>query len=86
MRTAHLVMSGRVQGVGFRLYVRDLANSMNISGWVKNLADGRIEVAGQGDSLKDFVDSCKEGPIFSRIDEVKESHREEEPFTDFRIL
>lgn len=52
-----MIVSGRVQGVGFRYYVEDIALGMNISGWVRNLSDGTVEIDAEGeeDKLKNFV-------------------------------
>ncbi len=46
--TQHLLISGRVQGVSFRFYTQGCANRMNITGWVRNLSDGRVEAVAQG--------------------------------------
>ncbi|MDD4179587.1 MAG: acylphosphatase [Candidatus Margulisbacteria bacterium] len=53
--------SGRVQGVGFRFTAEDLANARGIKGYVKNLADGRVELVAEGEEsiLKEFLDSLK---------------------------
>ncbi len=52
MIEAHIVYSGRVQGVGFRYTVQSLARPLKICGWVKNLADGRVEIRTQGSKEK----------------------------------
>ena len=68
MPQAHIFYSGRVQGVGFRFTVRMLALNFGLCGWVKNLADGRVEVLVEGEE-KDIeqmiksVDSQFEGYI-----------------------
>lgn len=45
-----IVVSGRVQGVGYRMFARDLANQYAVAGWVKNLPDGSVEAAIEGES------------------------------------
>jgi acylphosphatase len=57
-KQAHIFYIGRVQGVGFRYTVQDIAREMNVSGWVKNLHDGRVEVAAEQEEerLIDFLD------------------------------
>lgn len=57
-------VSGRVQRVGFRRYVLDLAQDMNVSGYISNLADGSVEVFAQGEDLeiKKFVEELKKAP------------------------
>lgn len=56
---AHVYYNGRVQGVGFRLTAREIADELGITGWVKNLGDGRVEVVAEADenSVKAFLES-----------------------------
>lgn len=72
MKRAHIFVSGRVQGVGFRAFVQHTAQTMNLTGWVKNLYDGRVEVLTEGleDDINALIDKLKEGPIGSRVDSV----------------
>jgi acylphosphatase len=53
----HVFFSGTVQGVGFRFTVREIAAGLGVSGWVRNLADGRVEVAAEAEeeALRDFL-------------------------------
>ena len=57
LKTAHLIIKGTVQGVGFRYYTRRLADSLGLSGYVKNLPDGNVEIEAEGDkqSLQDLI-------------------------------
>ncbi|MCX5707483.1 MAG: acylphosphatase [Candidatus Omnitrophica bacterium] len=59
----HVYYSGRVQGVGFRYTAVDLAESLGITGWVRNLSDGRVEILAeaQEDDLKIFLDRIRDG-------------------------
>jgi acylphosphatase len=61
---AHLLISGRVQGVCFRAYAEEEAQSLGLKGWVKNLLDGRVEVVceGEKDDVERFVEWCHQGP------------------------
>jgi acylphosphatase len=54
----HVYFIGRVQGVGFRFTIQDIANDLGILGWVENLRDGRVEVTAEAeeDRLKDFLE------------------------------
>ncbi|WP_372773535.1 acylphosphatase [Mangrovibacterium sp.] len=71
----HLVVIGRVQGVGFRYFVTQKANELNLVGWVKNKMDGsvEIEIEGNSDSIKTFIDFLKIGNGCSRIDRISKS-------------
>ena len=72
MKRVHIYVSGRVQGVGFRAFVQHTAQTMNLTGWVKNMYDGRVEVLTEGseDDINAFIDKLKEGPIGARVDNV----------------
>ncbi|MHC1566895.1 MAG: acylphosphatase [Candidatus Syntropharchaeia archaeon] len=60
----HVYVSGRVQGVFFRHFTRSEAISLGLTGWVKNLRDGRVEVVAEGEEedLQKFLDRLREGP------------------------
>lgn len=72
MKTYHITVKGRVQGVGYRYFTFQKAQSLGVKGWVRNLADGRVEimVSGQEDVLEIFVEALKAGPAFARVDAV----------------
>jgi len=57
-----LYYSGKVQGIGFRYTVQDIANQQKIFGWVKNLSDGRVEVSAEAeeDTLMSFLEQVKQ--------------------------
>jgi acylphosphatase len=71
----HLVVSGRVQGVWFRASTRREADRLGLTGWVRNLPDGRVEAVAEGKSelLDDFVRWCGHGPPHARVDGVEET-------------
>ncbi len=62
--TRRFVVSGRVQGVGFRWFVRNAARELGLTGWVRNLADGRVEAEASGppEALDAFERRLREGP------------------------
>ena len=65
-------MSGHVQGVGFRYFAQDAARREGITGYVTNLADGRVEVLAEGEaeSLERFERALRQGPSRSRVEHV----------------
>jgi acylphosphatase len=68
----HAFVSGVVQGVGFRWSAFDKANSLGLSGWVRNTSDGRVELAAEGrpEALEEFTRWLRAGPPGSRVDRV----------------
>lgn len=86
-QAARFYISGRVQGVGFRYFVQRQGVALELSGWVRNLSDGRVECVAQGapDRLQEFRQSIQVGPSVLRVDRVIE---QPEPLADrdgFRI-
>ena len=71
----HLVISGRVQGVGFRYWLQSLATKKNIFGWVKNTISGNVEalIVGNEKEVEDLIKLCEKGPLSSKVDHVKVS-------------
>ena len=73
MRLARLyLVSGRVQGVGFRHFVTRAAAIEGLHGWVRNLPDGRVEIQAEGEreALERFEHRVRQGPAAARVDEV----------------
>jgi acylphosphatase len=67
------IVSGRVQGVGYRYFVYDHASPLGLTGWVRNLKDGRVEVLAEGptEALETLLSELQRGPGGSRVSEVK---------------
>lgn len=63
------LFEGRVQGVGFRFTTRQIANSYEVTGWVRNLPDGRVEVEANGEAseVEAFLQGIQNGPLGSNI-------------------
>lgn len=66
------LVSGRVQGVGFRAFVAEAARAAGLAGWVRNLSDGRVEVFAEGaaGALEGLAAACARGPFLARVDHV----------------
>ncbi len=64
---------GHVQGVGFRYFVKNRADSVNLGGWVRNLSDGTVEILVNGPlaDLEQFLHYIKAGPIGSQVDKTE---------------
>jgi acylphosphatase len=67
------LISGRVQGVGFRFFTEAAASREGIEGWVRNLADGRVEIRAEGDaeSVDRFDRAVRHGPPGARVERVE---------------
>ena len=77
MRTARrYVVSGRVQGVGFRYFAEATAARENLHGWVRNLPDGRVEASAEGeaDALERFERALRHGPPGARVEQLEIEH------------
>lgn len=70
---AHLIISGRVQGVFFRAETRGAAQRFGVQGWVRNQADGTVEALLEGteDSVRQAIEWCRQGPPRARVTDVQ---------------
>lgn len=68
-----MIVSGRVQGVGFRYFTCRLAEEFAVTGYVRNLPNGDVEIVAEGDQavVEEFLARAGQGPSYSRITEVK---------------
>jgi acylphosphatase len=66
----HIIVRGRVQGVGYRAFVEREALSAGVGGWVRNLRDGSVEAVLQGDPavIDSLIEICRQGPFSARVD------------------
>ena len=69
---AHVFIDGRVQGVFYRAFTREVAVSLGLSGWVRNLRDGRVEAVfeGQKDLIRQAIHQCHAGPPGARVTHI----------------
>ena len=68
-----IIVTGRVQGVGFRASCGREAKRLGLAGSVRNLADGSVEVVAEGDeaAVESLIDWCRVGPTFARVQSIK---------------
>jgi acylphosphatase len=84
----HIYVSGHVQGVFFRAHTQEIAQRLNLVGWVKNLDDGRVEIVAEGsdNDLQKLIEWCWQGPPGARVDDVEIKYEEPtEEFKNFEI-
>jgi acylphosphatase len=69
---ARLVISGRVQGVGYRDWTMTTARRLGLTGWVRNRTDGAVEalIVGDDTAVGEMIDACRRGPTMARVDNV----------------
>lgn len=81
MRGARVVITGRVQGVGFRLWLEAEAVSRGLGGWVRNRRDGSVETVfwGEEDAVSAMLEACWEGPGMALVTDVAISDTDERP-------
>jgi len=85
--TRSYLVSGRVQGIGFREWVRRTARAQGVRGGVRNREDGRVEAVAtaQADVLERFERMLRDRSAISRIESVESSDVDETPFSDFEV-
>jgi len=83
-----LIIFGKVQGVNFRNSTYQKALELNLSGWVKNTPDGKVQVHVEGDAymVNQFIEWCKSGPPSAEVLKVELELLQMENYTDFTIL
>ncbi len=89
MCRAHVTVRGRVQGVAFRYFTKEKANSLGVKGWVRNLPDGRVEceLEGRVDAVKSLIDLLREGPRLAKVTGLDVEWLEYSGrYNDFRIV
>jgi acylphosphatase len=72
IRTVQVMISGRVQGVGYRAWVEDQAIARGLSGWVRNRRDNSVEAvfSGEAAAVEAMIDACRIGPRLAVVDDV----------------
>jgi acylphosphatase len=78
----HVIVKGRVQGVGFRYFVQDSAQNIGLTGWVRNLPDGDVEAEAVGShaDLDTWLNLLRQGPPLARVDHLQIDWRDAADF------
>jgi len=84
----HVWVSGQVQGVGYRYATQQQASGLGLTGWVRNLPDGRVEAVFEGppDLVAQMVAWCEQGPDTAQVDRVLSQHEPPEGLDAFQVL
>lgn len=86
-RACQVLVTGRVQGVGFRWHAREQASRLGLAGWTRNLADGRVELhlEGREPALRAMLDWLARGPSAAQVHAVRERELPPQGLTGFEI-
>ncbi len=88
MKTVHIIISGKVQGVFFRATAKEVAEKYNIKGWVKNTNEGKVEtlVTGEEQDINKFIEWCNKGPEKAHVEDVSVKEAELKRFDSFKVI
>ena len=89
MKKKHIVITGKVQGVGFRYWLYQIANENNVYGWVKNKNTNEVEAVliGDGDCVDSIIKLCEKGPSSARVENLNiQNYQKEYLRKSFDIL
>ncbi|MDD4869515.1 MAG: acylphosphatase [Kiritimatiellae bacterium] len=75
-KKAHFIIQGRVQGVCYRMYACEEAERLGLAGWVRNKADGTVEIVAEGEEndLAAFLCWCRRGPSYAKVTGIIEKY------------
>ena len=88
MEQVHILVSGRVQGVGYRRFVQYNARKLGLKGWVQNLPDRRVEavIQGQKEVIGQLLKRCRRGPFLAEVTDIQEKWQNlQEVYSTFEI-
>lgn len=85
--TRRAVVSGRVQGVGFRFFAARAARDSGVAGWVRNRADGTVETVAEGEreAVARYLEMLRSGPAGSRVTSLVDEETDSGQFSSFEI-
>lgn len=84
----HVFVSGFVQGVGYRRFIKGKAISLGLKGFVRNLPDRRVEAVFVGDKedVEKMIRECRKGPFLSEVKNIEVKKIQEKEFEDFKVI
>jgi acylphosphatase len=87
VRARRAIVTGRVQGVGYRFFAERAARELGVRGWVRNLPDGSVEAVAEGEdeAIARFLERLRRGPLGSRVEALAEEDRALTGFSSFEI-
>jgi acylphosphatase len=87
MKTLRVYISGAIQGVFFRKFIKEKADELNIRGFIRNLEDGRVEVIleGRDERVNEMVEYCKKGSPHSEVKKIETFELKHQGFKGFKI-
>ncbi len=87
-KRVHVYVSGRVQGVMFRDATREKARELNLTGWVKNVPDGRVEAVFEGPAreIEEMARWCEDGPPHAAVENVETEFEDVEDLRRFEVF
>ena len=87
-KPVRVYISGTVQGLFFRQFVKDSAEKLNVKGFVRNLEDGRVEAFFEGnvDNVNAVIEICRRGPPHAQIRKLEVKDEKYQGFSSFKIL
>ena len=87
MRARRAIVTGRVQGVGYRFFAERAARDLDLRGWVRNLPDGSVETVAEGEeeAIARYFDRLRQGPRGARVEDVAEEDLSIRGFMSFDI-
>lgn len=88
IRTVHVRIEGRVQGVSYRAWTERKATELGLNGWVRNRSDGSVEAVFQGApaTVDAMIDACRRGPSAAVVKNLAVEEEEAGPFAGFDVL
>jgi len=87
-KSIRVYITGLVQGMFFRIFIKENADKIGVNGFVRNLEDGRVEVFIEGDSdaVNKMVEVCKKGPRHSAVKDIEIKSEKFQNFRNFKVL